>query len=188
MNKIKRANVNLASHPLRNRKFFFLIAGALAVLFCVVSFMAVYTFWKYGNKNRDFSSTRIQVERMLERVQREEGRLNAQIENASQKYKERIDLLNTLILKKSFSWLDFLSALEDSLPESCYVVSMSPSLKENSKMEVRLKVASPNLDELLKLKKNQYEKRFTNIRIISESRNEAGLLISEISLVYERTV
>jgi hypothetical protein len=55
-------------------------------------------------------------------------------------------------------------------------------------MEVRLKVASPNLDELLKLNKNLYEKRFTNIRIISESRNEAGLLISEISLVYERTV
>ncbi len=188
MNEMKRANVNLASHPLRNRKFFFLIAGSLAILISVVSFIAGYTYWKYGEKNRSFSSARLQIEKMLKDTQREEKRLDAQIENASQNYKERIDLMNTLIFKKSFSWLDFLSALEESLPESCYVVSMSPSLKENSKMEVRLKVASPNLDELLKLNKNLHEKRFTNIRIISESRNGAGLLISEISLVYERTV
>ncbi len=188
MRKTKKINVNLASHPLRNRRFFFLAAGLLVVLVCVFSTLAGYTYWVYSKKNSNFDLTKAQIEKRLQDAQRESSRLTTLIEDASQRYGERIDLINMLIYKKSFSWVDFLSALEDALPDTCYVVSMVPSLKEDSKMEVRLKVASPNLDELLKLNKNLYEKRFTNLRIISESRNESGMLVSEISLVYERTV
>jgi len=93
-----------------------------------------------------------------------------------------------MIYKKSFSWVDFLSALEEALPASCYIESLAPTLKENSQMEVRLKVAAPSLDELLKLNKNLFQKNFTGIRIISESINETGLLVAEITLIYERTV
>lgn len=188
MNRTKKINVNLASHPLRNRRFFFLIAGILVVLICIFSTLAGYTYWRYHRKNSNFAFTRAQIEKKMQDAQRENRRLTMLIEDASQKHGERLDFINSLIYKKSFSWVDFLSALEDSLPETCYVVSMVPSLKDNSKMEVRLKIAAPNLDELLKLNKNLYEQQFTNIRIINESRNEAGMLISEISLVYERIV
>ena len=188
MRKTKKISVNLATHPLRNRRFFLLVTGILIVLLSVFSFLAGYTFWEYSKKNRNFNTTRIQIEKKIKDAQRDDSRLTALIEDASQKYQERIDLLNQLIYKKSFSWLGFLSALEESLPKSCYVVSLFPSLKENSKMEVRLKVAAPNLEDLLQLNKNLYEKKFTNIRIMNESRNENGLLISEISLVYERTI
>lgn len=188
MKKSKRINVNLASHPLRNRRFFFLIAGILVVLICVFSTLAGYTYWVYHKKNRNFAFTRAQIEKKIQDAQRDNSRLNMLIDDASQKYSERIDFINSLIYKKSFSWVDFLSALEESLPDTCYVVSMVPSLKDDSKMEVRLKIAAPDLDELLKLNKNLYEKNFTNIRIISESRDVAGMLVSEISLIYERTV
>lgn len=188
MRKTKKIYVNLASHPLRNRRFFFLVTGILVVLICVFSALAGYTYWVYGKKNRDYALSRTQIEKKMQDVLREDQRLSMLIDEASQKYSDRIDFINTLIYKKSFSWVDFLSALEDSLPETCYVVSMAPSLKENSKMEVRLKIAAPNLDELLKFNKNLYEKQFTNIRIVSESRDEIGMLVSEISLVYERTV
>lgn len=188
MRKAKKINVNLASHPLRNRRFFFLITGILIVLLCVFSTLAGYTYWVYSKKNRDYALTRTQIEKKMQDALREDRRITTLIEEASQKYSDRIDFINTLIYRKSFSWVNFLSSLEDSLPETCYVVSMAPSLKDNSKMEVRLKIAAPNLDELLKFNMNLYEKRFTNIRIISESRDEAGMLVSEISLVYERTV
>jgi cell division protein FtsB len=188
MRKTKKINVNLASHPLRNRRFFFLITGILVVLFCVFSILAGHTYWVYSKKNRNLALARAQIEKKMQDAQRENRRLTTLINDGSQNYSERIEFINTLIYKKSFSWVDFLSALEDSLPDTCYVVSMAPSLKDNSKMEVRLKIAAPNLDELLKLNKNLYEKHFTNIRIISETRDEAGMLVSEISLVYERTI
>lgn len=186
MTRQKRLNLNLATHPLRNRRLFFILVGILGASFLVVLSLGGYAYWKYKAKNNHFEKNWVRIERKIKSVQREERRLTVQIEEAAKKYKTQVDRLNTLILKKSFSWANFLSALEEALPESCYIVSLEPFLIEANQMEVRLKAAAPNLDELLKLNRNLYEKNFSSIRIINESINEAGLLISEISLIYER--
>ena len=188
MRKQKRVNLNLATHPLRNRRFFFLLFGILGVLILAIFVMGGYTFWKYGKRNKNFQGHNAQIESMMHEAKREELRLSSQIQEATRLYQDKVDLLNMLILKKSFSWVDFLSALEESLPASCYIESLAPTLKENNQMEVRLKVVAPNLDELLKLNINLFKRKFTGIRILSESINETGLLIAEITLVYERTV
>jgi Tfp pilus assembly protein PilN len=188
MKKQRRAHLDLATNPLKNRRFFFLLFGILVILTVSILFSGVFTFWTYSSRLANFQDNSAQIEKMMTDAKREELRLSTQIENASQMYQGKIDLLNTLIFKKSFSWMEFLSALEEALPPSCYIESLAPILKENNQMEVRLKIAAPNLDELLKLTKNLYEKSFSGIRIINEAMNEAGLLIAEITLVYERTV
>lgn len=188
MRKQKRVHLNLATHPVKNRRFFFLLFGVLTTLVLLISFAGGLTFWKYSNKNKNFRNNKAQIEKMINDAKREELRLSTKIEDASQNYQRKVDLLNTLILKKSFSWVEFLSALEESLPASCYIESLAPTLKENNQMEVRLKIAAPNLDELLKLNINLYEKGFTGIRIISEAINEAGILTAEITIIYERTI
>jgi Tfp pilus assembly protein PilN len=187
MTRQKRLNLNLASHPVRNRRLFFLLCGILGVLCLAVLGSGGYTYWRYHAKNKHFERNSVQIEEKIREAQREGKRLMAQIEEATKKYQSQITLLNSLILKKSFSWVDFLSALEEALPESCYIVSLEPFLVEDNQMEVKLKVAAPNLNQLLKLNRNLYNKKFSSIRIISESTDQAGLLISEISLVYERT-
>jgi Tfp pilus assembly protein PilN len=188
MRKQKKVQLNLATHPLQNRRFFYLLFGILAVLVLVVWFAGGWTFWKYRSRNENFRYNSATIEKMINDAKREELRLSRLIDSASQTYQEKVNLLNTLILKKSFSWVEFLSALEESLPASCYIESLAPTLKENSQMEVRLRIAAPNLDELLKLNKNLYKKKFSGIRIMSEEINEIGLLIAEITLTYERTV
>ena len=187
MRKQKRVNLNLASHPLRNRRLFFLLFGVLGVLVFLISAAGGYTYWKYSRLNKTYSSQIVRMEQVVHQATREEKRLSTQIEAASQTYQKKIDLLNTLILKKSFSWVGFLSALEEALPPSCYIESLAPNLRGTNQMEVRLKVAAPSLDELLKLNENLYGMNFKGIRIISESVDEAGLLIAEITLIYERT-
>jgi len=184
----KRLNLNLATHPLRNRRLFVLLFSILGALLLAVLSLGGYTYWKYSAKNKNFDRNWAQIEKKIMSVQREERRLTVQIEEAAKKYQGQVTSLNTLILKKSFSWVDFLSAIEEALPESSYIVSLEPFLIEDNQMEVRLEVVAPNLDELLKLNRNLFEKNFSSIRIISESTNEAGLLVSEISLVYERTL
>ncbi len=187
MRKQKRVHLNLATHPLKNRRFFFLLSGVLTTLVLVISFAGGWTFWKYSNKNKNFRNNNAQIEEMINDAKRKELRFSTQIEDASQNYQKKVDLLNSLILRKSFSWVEFFSALEESLPASCYIESLAPTLNENNQMEVRLKIAAPSLDELLKLNQNLYEKDFSGIRIISETINEAGLLTAEITLFYERT-
>ena len=188
MKKQKRVHLNLASNPLKNRRFFFLLTGILTILVLTISINGVYAFWKYSSRNKSYRDNNAQIDKMIYDAKREELRLSTLIENASQDYQRRVDLINTLILKKSFSWIEFLSALEDSLPASCYIESLAPTLKENSQMEVRLKIVAPNLDELLSLNQNLYNESFTGIRIISETIDETGHLIAEITVTYERTI
>lgn len=185
MRKQKRVDINLASHPLRNRRFFFLLSGILGVLILVLSSIGGYTYSTYSAKNKNFQSNNLQIEGMIKETQRENLRLAAQIEEASQNYQPRVDLINSLIFKKSFSWMEFLSALEEALPASCYIESLAPTLKENNQMEVRLKIAAPSLDDLLLLNQNLYKKNFKGIRIVSESISDVGILIGEITLIYE---
>jgi Tfp pilus assembly protein PilN len=188
MRKQKRSHLNLATHPLRNRRFYFLLMAVLIALVSVILLDGIWVFWKYSSKNKNLRENESQVEKMIYDEKREELRLTRQVEEASEKYQKKVDLLNTLILKKSFSWVEFLSALEEALPASCYIETLAPTLKENDQIEVRLKIVAPNLDELLKLNQNLFKKSFTGIRIMSEGLNEAGLLTAEITLIYERTI
>jgi hypothetical protein len=96
--------------------------------------------------------------------------------------------VNSIILKKSFSWIDFFSDLEKSLPGSSYIISLAPTLTDESKLLLKLRVACSSVDDLLKLIDNFGALKFDEIRIDGETRNNRGLLISEISLSYERTI
>ena len=153
----------------------------------VIAFDGVWTYGKYSKRNNNVRNNNEQIEQMIKTAKREELRLSRQVEEAAEEYQDKVNLINALILKKSFSWVDFLSALEEALPASCFVEALRPTLKDNNQMEVRLKVVAPNLDELLRLNQNLYEKSFTGIRIMSEEMNDAGLLSAEITLNYERT-
>ncbi|MFQ6037857.1 MAG: hypothetical protein ACE5LV_04495 [Candidatus Aminicenantales bacterium] len=180
-------HLNLATHPARNRRFFWVLVAGLALLTAGLWGWGAYTYGTFAAKNKAFAGQKAQIEAKMRRAQREERRLAARIEDAIERFQERVDLINTLIYRKSFSWVEFLSALEEALPRRCVIVSMAPNLKEDSRIEVRLRVRAPRLEDLLELNRNLYEKAFTNIRSISESRTETGQILAEISLVYERT-
>lgn len=117
-----------------------------------------------------------------------DNKFTDQIEKASLESQAEVDMINGIIYKKSFSWVEFLSIFERALPEACYLVSFDPVFKEGASVSVNLKVASPDLSRLLKLINNLNSLRFRNIRLINESIAENGLFIYEISLNYERTI
>ncbi|MGB2845815.1 MAG: hypothetical protein WBC02_13260 [Candidatus Aminicenantaceae bacterium] len=110
------------------------------------------------------------------------------IESAALKYEPKVDLINSIILRKSFSWIQFFSDLESSLPDSSYIVSMEPVLAEHSRLQLRLKIATSSVNDLLELIDNLKELKFDQIRMKSENLSENGMLVSEISLSYERNI
>ena len=46
----RKLSVNLASHPLRNRRFFFAAGGVLTVAFLASAYLAVSGFFKYKSE------------------------------------------------------------------------------------------------------------------------------------------
>jgi hypothetical protein len=188
MKNSKQFSVNLASHPLRNRKFFFLLFSTLVVLFLLVSFLAGKIFIEFRNESQKVRISIGKAEKLIRDVQRDEKKLSSRIDEAVKGNKSQVDLVNSIILKKSFSWIEFFSDLERSLPGSSYIVSLAPTLTDESKLLLKLRVACSSVDDLLKLIDNFGALKFNEIRIDGETRNNRGLLIAEISLSYERTL
>lgn len=185
MNHQKPLRINLASKPLRNRRLFFMLLGGGVLGILALAVVAGSAFVSYKKKNAHLHSSLIQVQEQIHQTQQSNRELSRKIQKMTQDQKNKIDRMNEIIYKKCFSWVDFLSALEDSLPSSCYIVSLSPSQKGESRLEVRIEVVSPHLDALLRLIDRMNAQNFKEIRVISESKKETGDLISGISFTYE---
>lgn len=165
-----------------------MLVSSLGALFLFVSFFAGKTFIGYHSKAQKIRASIRKTERMIRDTQRDEKQLAKRVEEVAKSNKNRVDVVNSIILRKSFSWIEFFSDLEKSLPDSSYIVSLAPSLTEKSKMLLNLRVASSNVDDLLKLIDNLTALKFGEIKILAETQNDRGLLISEISLSYERDI
>lgn len=165
-----------------------MLVSFLGALFLFVSFFAGKTFIEYHSKAQKIRASIRKTERMIRDTQRDEKQLAKRVDEVAKSNKNRVDVVNSIILRKSFSWIEFFSDLEKSLPDSSYIVSLAPSLTEKSKMLLNLRVASSNVDDLLKLIDNLTALKFGEIKILAETQNDRGLLISEISLSYERDI
>ena len=184
----RRINLNLASHPLRNRRLFYLLASSLGLIFLLVLLSAGDIYFSYKGKAKKIESSMMKADQSIKKAQRQKKQYTTRIEKIAKENKGMVDLINSLIYKKSFSWIDFLSCLEDSLPDSSYIVSLAPTISENLKMNVRFGVVSGSLDELLKLINNLEALKFKQIKVLNEARNDDGSLRSEISLTYEKNI
>lgn len=188
MNNSAKLNLELASHPLRNRRLFFLCLFLLVILSVSVTVVSANLYFKFKNKLDQTQLEIDKVEKKRGRVQREEIQMGDQIENESAVNLSKINFINGLIYRKSFSWIDFLSDLESALPARCYIVSLAPSVRGDLGIEVRIRVASPTLEDLLKLYSQLVKLGFENVLIRSEEQANNGLLISEVSFIYERHI
>jgi hypothetical protein len=188
MKNSRPISLNLASYPLRNRRLFVLLFSILVVLFLLVSFVAGKIFIRYRADAQRAKNSIRQTDKLIRDTQRNEKSLSSMINEAVKSNKSQVDMVNSIILKKSFSWIEFFADLEKSLPDSTYIVSLAPTLTEDSGIRLRLRVACISVDDLLKLIDNFGALKFDEIRIEGETLSERGLLISEISLRYERSI
>lgn len=181
-------NLNLATKPRRNRRLFTALARALGVLLAVLAALSVFVVLKYGGESARLRAAIAEKQRLQGDAQREEMRLKADIDKEERLSRTRVDLVNDIILKKTFLWTSLFSELEKALPGSSYITSLSPDFTGEGAVALRLRVTSRSLDDLLALIDNLSAQGFKGIQVFGESRNEDGRLITEISLTYERSL
>ncbi len=177
-------NLNLATRPRRNRRFYVLLSRGLVVLIAVLAGLAVFTVLEYGGE-----AARLRASIALEdEASREERRLTADIKAEERLSRGRVDLVNGIILKKTFSWTKLLSELEAALPGPSFITAFVPSISDQGAAALRLRVTSRNLDDLQTLITNLNARGFKNIQVFDETRAGDGRLVTEISLTYERAL
>jgi hypothetical protein len=186
MTDLKKMNLNLASHPLRNRRFFFTGAGVLTVALVVVAFSAGSYFSKFKGQADTAGRELARIVLVRETAQREKANWTNRVLDLSNSAQNKVSLINNLILRKSFSWVEFFSLLEEALPAASYLTSLSPEQTSAGKIDVRFKVVTQNLDELVELVRKLYALGYKQVSVVNETKIE-GQMLSEISAVYERT-
>jgi len=173
---------------LRNRRLFLVLAGFVGTALLVLALFSAVLFFHFNVKKRTVKISLKKVNEAILADQKERTRLVAKSKEAASRDKDKIDLINRIILKKSFSWTGFFSRLEDCLPGPSYILSLAPTLVDDSRVQVRFKVVSESLDDLLKLISNLQAQNFSLPLVESEERNEQGQLTSEITVSYDRNI
>lgn len=173
---------------MKNRRLFWFLLALLSFSVCLVLALGGNIYFKHKIKAQEAEHAVAQMEIQMADAQREANQLGVRLEEIEELRGKEIDLINELIFSKSFSWIEFFSSLEDALPASSYILSLSPNPKEGLSMEVRFKVASASMNELLRFIARLAAQGFKDIQILSESKSPDGYSFSEISLRYERNI
>jgi len=186
MTDMDTIRINLASRPRRNVRFYRASLVALILLLVALGASSSFVFFKFGHARREARAAAQANEERLRELKSEETRFRARSAAAAKANKGRIDLVNSIIYRKSFSWTGFLTDLEKALPDSCHITSLVPGFLDDASLDLRIKVVSPDLDNLLDFIDRLNAAKFGKIRVQSESVDEQGRLVSEITFHYER--
>ncbi len=188
-NSNRRLRLNLATRPLRNRRLFFLIFSLLLLFLAVILVNGLRIYVTYFMKSADVEESLKQVETVKRETQKEEKKLIARIEEAKVIHGKKVNFINSLLVKKSFSWTVFLTHLEQTLPRGSYVTRLNPVFREEDlQMEVRLTLSSRHLTDLLTFIEDLEAAGCRDIRVVSETRDQRMFYVSEVTFFYERNI
>ncbi len=188
MMNMDKIRLNLASRPQRNMRFYHACLVVLVFILVILTFLAGFFFIKYGFKDRQAKSSLGTVERQTQQARAEETQFKTRTDAVSKAEKGRVELMNSIIFRKAFSWNALLSELESALPDPSYITSLAPSFVGEASLDLRIKVVSKSLDDLLALINNLNSRNFKRIRVENESADERGQLITEITFNYGRAL
>jgi type IV pilus assembly protein PilN len=165
-----RLDINLASQPYEDARQFWLRWGpamaAMGIVTLVVLSVTV-TGWFTARRDRatvaklhsaigERDTIRAQAEAFLNQPEHRTTRDESQI-------------LNELIVRKSFSWTRVLEDLEKVMPTRVHLVSINPGLDEENQLTLKMVVAGDSRDKAIELAQRMEEsKRFSETTITTE--------------------
>jgi hypothetical protein len=181
-------NLNLATRPLRNRRLYHVLLRGLVALLAALAGLAVFVVLKYGGEAGRLKEAGAEARALQAEAQREDRNLEADIRRATESSRLRVELVNGIILKKSFLWTALLTEFEKALPGPSYITAMTPAFTADGSMALHVRVTSRSLDDLMAFITNLTARGFKSIQVGGEMRTDDGRLITEMDLRYERAL
>jgi Tfp pilus assembly protein PilN len=179
-------NLNLATRPLRNRRLYTTAVRALAALLILLAGLAVLVIVKYGGEASRLRSSIAATAKVQADAAREEKRLTADIKREEDLSLAKVNLVNSIIRRKMFSWTGLLSELERALPGPSYITALSPNFTRGGEVALQMRVTSRSLEDLLAFITALTARGFKDIQVGGETRSQEGRLLAEVSTTYER--
>ncbi|HPW17921.1 MAG TPA: hypothetical protein PLP83_06025 [Candidatus Aminicenantes bacterium] len=179
-------DLNLATRPLRNRRLYKTVARALIGLMAVSAGLGVFVVMKDGGEDRRVRAATAAAQRLQGEAEREKRGLDADIKRAEAQSKLRVDLVNAVILKKTFRWTALFAELEMALPDPSYITALKPGFTADGSVALHIRVNSRSLDDLSAFIDRLTARRFRDIKLVGTQRGDDGRIIAEMDLKHER--
>jgi len=186
MKNHKRLRLNLSSHPARNRRLFYSLVTLLSGVILLIAIVGGGNFLRYGTKVRVNKQSVRQLRQEINTAKNEEQDFTRKTNSASRELGKEVESLNGIVYRKSFSWVLFLGALEEVLPDACYITSLAPVFREDATVDLNFKMVSPDSENFYTLLERIVEQGGRDVRLISEDRDERGNFVFDISVIYAR--
>jgi len=183
-----RREVNLASEPFTNYRPFGVTVAALGLVAVVLTAwlgVEAYTIWRRGTEAQ---------ERLFELQQRraqlttEQTQLEAELRvPATMAVLERAGFFNGLISQKRLSWARLFVDLEEALPARTRVVSLSPRLRDDGRLEVRMRVGADSEGAIVELLEALGQSgKFPEVRLDSQSAegSRGDAVVAQVVAIY----
>ncbi|MBC7364953.1 MAG: hypothetical protein H5U07_10525, partial [Candidatus Aminicenantes bacterium] len=140
-------------------------------------YLNLNSFSKYQELKKNSQALQKKKASLIE----ENKQLSREIENYLT-LRALVDEVNSVIDKKSFSWVIFFDRLEKALPGHSYLVSISPVATEAGR-EFRVQVALKRREDLKELLNNLKLAGFSNLKLLKEA-FQNGYFYLEMSFTY----
>jgi len=179
-----RPRLNLASHPLRNRRLYRTAFGGLVIFFLLLGGGAGRLWIRSAAQSRADEKMAAELELKIQAADKDRAEKANQSEAMKKKNGDLFTEVNGVINRKNFSWVDFFARIEEALPPNCSITSIKPLQLSGTRLQASFKVLTPGLPALLKLLENLDARNFKNVSMTNEI-SGGGRLICEIGLIYD---
>lgn len=147
-----RLDINLATRPYEDARRFYMRWGALLAGVALLTLLLVafaFSSWKQG---REVTLRIQQADQQIASLNQEKQQAEAVLERpGNREVRDRSAFLNTLIARKTFSWTQVFAELEKIIPPRLHVISITPDLSADNRLEVHLRVAAESRDTAVEL-------------------------------------
>jgi type IV pilus assembly protein PilN len=124
-----RIDVNLASRPFVNYRKFCFVSGALLLALLGVSYWNLSQYQTIRARRGEVNQLLSRDQARFESLGQEQERLMARLQTPeTAEFLDRLEHLNQLIRRRTFSWTVLLNDLERLLPANVQIVSIKPQI------------------------------------------------------------
>lgn len=164
-----KLNINLATHPLENKRFFLAFAsvvGAAELVALILLSHAAYVSWRSTRELRaEIAGYRSQIRTDMQKQQ--QLRAYFQTPKAAEVL-SRAAFLNSLIDERGFPWTKVFMDIEQTLPPGVRVVSIEPRLIDNRAKVTLVVGADSDLNMVKFLQALEKSKVFSGMEVKEE--------------------
>ena len=163
-------DLNLSTRPFKPYRAANLGLFALLMILVAVSVLQVYQYQRYSASasasRMEEQEKRTQADQLTEKTRAINVKMTQK--NASEKLSE-VELLNQLLIRRSFSWTRVLATLEGLVPEDVRLISLQPAVDDEGKLYLNMNVRGRSLEDANSfLRALENSKTFTDVALAIE--------------------